>query len=339
MADTPGNSGDQPAPTGPSAPEPASPDANQPPPWTPQAAPPPAPDQSWAPPPPPPAQSWAPPPPAQSWTPPPPTAQSWTPPQTPAPDQPWGPPPQNAPASQPWAPQPQPPTYGQPPVSGSGGRSLLFPIICGLLVLILIGVSAFSFMTITSTNKTLDDTKSALSSEQAARQSADAHVKALDGCVTAMKADETSLTEFTGTLIETQTRTATAGDVDAARVAYEQAVLKALTDEHQAIVNILQALIDNSDPELQTALKLAVQGENEMNSAKTLKTALDSLVSDYNSSTSGTGTQSATITTQLAKTKTTCDSATGGSPASSAAPAPSKSPGASPKASVKPSTK
>ena len=308
MTDTPGNSGDQPVPTEPLASEPAAPPANQPPPWAPQTTPPP-PAQAWSPPPPPQAQVWAPPPPSDAQT--------------------WAPPPASASPSEPWTPQAPQPPYGAPPATTSGGRSLLFPIISAILVVLLIAVSAFAFITISSTNKNLDDTKASLASEQSARQSADAKVVALSGCIDSMKTDTTALTVLVGAMATAASRTITSGDIDTARLAYETAVLQALTDEHQSLVNVFAATTQAQED---AAFQLGVKGENEMKAAAILKTNLDTMVKDFTSQVGDSQDQSATLSAQIGQTTTECDAASGGS----TGPAPSAKPSTSAKPSAKP---
>lgn len=305
MAETPGNSGDQPVPTEPFAPEPVAPPTNQAPAWAPQAAPPP----------PPPAQAWAPPPPAQPQS--------------------WAPPPGSAPSAQPWAPQAPQGAYGPPPAGPSGTRgSLLFPIISAVLVVLLIAVSAFSFVTISSTNKNLEDTKTQLTAEltteRNAHQSADAKVAALSGCVDSMTTDAAALTGLVGTLATAQSRSITSGDIDTARLAYETAVAQALADEHKALVDAFAA---TTSAQLDAAYQLGIKGENEMKAAATLKTNLDAMVQAYTTQVGDSQDQSGSLTAQIAQTKTKCDAAAGGSKG----PAPSATPSA--KSSAKPTAK
>ncbi|HEX7591874.1 MAG TPA: hypothetical protein VF375_07970 [Candidatus Limnocylindrales bacterium] len=249
--------------------------------------------------------------------------------QTPTPgadaNQPWGQPQTPvADTSQPWG-QPQP-QYGGgfapppvPPAKKSGGRSVIWPIACIVLVLALIGVSAFSFMTITNdgntiTNdgNTLTDTKNTLNAKYDAEAKAHkADVAALSSCITKMTADEADLTTLSSHLVE----------VEAARDAYETALLKSLTDEHQAIVDMVKAA---TLAEYNKALALAMQGESEMTSAKTLKTSLDSLISKYGLTSAKSA--ASTIAGRIATTTTQCTAAVTAASKSTGAAQPTSAP-------------
>jgi hypothetical protein len=248
---------------------------------------------------------------------------------TPAPvadaSQPWGQPQTPvADANQPWG-QPQP-QYGGgfapppvPPAKKSGGRSVIWPIACIVLVLALIGVSAFSFMTITNDGKTitndgntLTDTKNTLNAKYDSEAKAHkADVAALSTCITKMTADEADLTALNSHLVE----------VEAARGAYETALLKGLTDEHQALLDLSAA---TTSAESTAAWNLAVTGEDEMNSAKTLKTSLDSLISKYGLTSAKSA--ASTIAGRIATTTTQCTAAITAASKSTGAAQPSAAP-------------
>ena len=108
-------------------------------------------------------------------------------------------------------PGPYPNVYAEPQAARSSSQ-LIFPILSGVLAVALVAMGAFSFMTISSTNKTLDDAKASLAAEQAAHKSADAQVTALDGCLAALQTDEASLNKLNSDLAALQARTLSGGD-------------------------------------------------------------------------------------------------------------------------------
>jgi Skp family chaperone for outer membrane proteins len=275
---------------------PADGDATQP--WTPPA-PPTDGSQPWTPP----AdadatQPWTPPADAtQPWTPPADATQPWTPPADAT--QPWTPPAPPTDGSQPWTPQP-PAQYGgyMPPPPRKSATRFILPIFSFFLVIVLIGVSVFSYMTITSTQKNLDDTKHALTAETnkynaevAGRQ---ADVAALSDCISSMKTDQIALSDLNAHMTE----------IEAARQAYEAQLLRALNDEHQAILDMLNAPTQSA---FNSAVDLAVKGETEMNAASTLKTALDALISRYDLSSPASA--ASTLAAHVAATNTKCTAA------------------------------
>ena len=342
MVDTPGNNGDQPDPIDPSYPEQASPVGGEPaapvapayqPKWAPQAPAPAAPaPQDWAPQAPA-APAYQP----QSWTPqaPAPAApayqqQPWAPqaPTQPAdPSQPWGPqfPAQpGADPSQPWAPQTPSYPYGQPQAPKASKRRLVLPIICVLLVIALVATAGFSFVTISKTNKDLEDTKAFLSSEQAAHQVANTQINSLNGCIAAMKKDEGSLKALQIALSSTQSRVGTSGDVDAARVAYEDELLTATTDLYNGSVALNKAALANDNTAFNAAVVVLRRGESEMQNAGSLKTALDSLLSALGDDVAANDSQATTLAAQLTATVSLCTTAGAGvSPPPVATPTPS----------------
>jgi hypothetical protein len=269
------------------------------------------------------AQPWTPP--VPQWTPP---AQQWTQPAPPIPN------PDGAPQ---WAPQPayqnpepftnqvpavdpnqswgrqqpsvpdQNRTWGQPQFGGgfatpsarkSGGLGIILPIACIALMLALVGVSAFSYLTITNDGKTLTSTKNSLNAKYDAE--ANAHksdVAALTNCIGSMTSDETDLTELIGHFAE----------VEAARASYESMLSKGLIDEHQSLLDLLDAWDAKDQTAFNAALSLGAQGEDEMKSAAALKTALDGLLNQYGLTSADAA--AARIADQIAATTTQCDAA------------------------------
>jgi hypothetical protein len=177
---------------------------------------------------------------------------------------------------------------------------MLMGIVSLLLAIALVVVGAFSFVTITSTNKTLDDTKAALAGEQAAHKAADAQVKAMNDCVTAMKADEAALTELNSDVAA----------IEAASAAYESALAKAVADFYQGSLAMNQS---KTTAEYAASIVILNRAVDEMNQLASLKTTLDQAANKYQ-------TDLAAAKSQSARTATKCQAA-----ASAAAPA---SPGA-----------
>ena len=288
MSDTPGNSGDQPVPIEPSSSEPVTQvggGAATPPPWAPQP-------QGWAPP------VAPPPPPAVD------VSQPWAPQPQPAPQGFGGPVDQGWPPQQ--VPMPGPQFQPAPRASGSGGHGMLFGIISLLLVIALVAVGAFSYMTISSTNKTLDDTKASLATEQAAHKAADAQVTAMNECVTAMKADEAALTGLNSDVAA----------IEAATAAYESELKKAVDDFYQGSLAMNHA---TTQAEYSASIVILNRAVSEMNQAATLKATMDLATNKYSQ-------DLATAKAQSAKTATQCAAAASPAPAS-----PGKSPSPSPK--------
>jgi hypothetical protein len=112
-----------------------------------------------------------------------------------------------------------------------------------------------------------------------------------------------------------QARTLKAGDLEAARLTYETALLEALTDEHKAVVNASWA---STDAEWTAVNMLGLQGENEMKQAAALKTQLDSLVTEYQSSADEVSAEAPAIEAQMARTSDLCGAGPGSSAASGA---------------------
>jgi hypothetical protein len=198
-----------------------------------------------------------------------------------------------------------------------GSRSLgriILATICLLLTAALVATGVYSYQTIQSTNKTLNETRLALAKEQTAHRSADAWASGLSACIVALNADEASLAKMGRDLRAMQARTLKAGDLEAARLTYETALLEALTDEHKAVVNASWA---STDAEWTAVNMLGLQGENEMKQAAALKTQLDSLVTEYQSSADEVSAEAPAIEAQMARTSDLC----GAGPGSSAAPA------------------
>jgi hypothetical protein len=296
----------------PQAPAPAAP-AYQQQPWAPQAPIQPAdPSQPWAPQAPiqpaDPSQPWAPQAPIQPADP----SQPWAP-QFPA--QP------GADASQPWAPQAPSYPYGQPQAPKASKRRFVLPIICVLLVIALVATAGFSFVTISKTNKDLEDTKAFLSSEQAAHQVANTQINSLNGCIAAMKTDEGSLKALQIALSTTQSRVGTSGDVDAARVAYEDELLTATTD----LLNGSLAMNHAATTAAYNAAVIVLQrGQSEMQNAETLKATLDSMITSFGDDMDSNDSQATTLAAQLTATVSLCTTAGAGvSPAPVATPTPS----------------
>jgi hypothetical protein len=168
---------------------------------------------------------------------------------------------------------------------------------------VLIGVSAYSFMTISSTNKSLDDTKASLASEQAARKSAEVHATAVTSCVSAMKTDETALQSLNTDLATLQARAAAGGDIDAARQAYESKVSQAIGDFSKGSLAMNHA---TTDAEYNASVTVLMQADAEMKQAATLKITYDGLVSNYDQSVQSETSQIATLQAQMAQTATQC---------------------------------
>jgi len=294
---------------------PAAP-AYQPQSWTPQAPAPAAPAYQ--------QQPWAPQAPTQPADP----SQPWAP-QFPAqpgadPSQPWAPqfPAQpGADPSQPWAPQTPSYPYGQPQAPKASKRRLVLPIICVLLVIALVATAGFSFVTISKTNKDLEDTKAFLSSEQAAHQVANTQINSLNGCIAAMKKDEASLKALQIALSSTQSRVGTSGDVGAARVAYEDELLTAATD----LLNGSLALNHSATTAAYNAAVVVLQrGQSEMQNAETLKATLDSMITSFGDDMNSNDSQATTLAAQLTATVSLCTTAGAGvSPPPVATPTPS----------------
>jgi hypothetical protein len=181
-------------------------------------------------------------------------------------------------------------------------------IVSILLVIALVVVGAFSFMTITSTNKTLDDTKAALAGEQAAHKAADAQVTAMNACVTAMKADEAALTALN----------ADVSAIETASAAYDAELAKAMTDFYQGSLAMNHA---TTQAEYNASIVILNRAVAEMNTAATMKTALDTAANKYDS-------DLAAAKAQSAKTATQCAAAASGaapaSPGPKASPSPKK---------------
>lgn len=192
---------------------------------------------------------------------------------------------------------------------GRGSRSVarvVLAIVSPLLVVALVALAAtaaYSYQTIQSTNKTLNETRLALAHEQSANRSAEARASGLSACVAALNADEASLTKLSNDLSALENRTLKAGDVEAARITYETALLKALTDEHKAVVNASWA---STDAEWTAVNMLGLQGENEMKQAATLKNQLDSMVTGYQASADGVYAEAPTIEAQMSRTAGLC---------------------------------
>jgi hypothetical protein len=308
MSDIPGNSGDQPVPQAvdaagqPVAPQWATPPAQQ---WTPPA---PAvdPNQGWAQPAPAPVA------PAAQWTPPAPAVD---------PNQGWAQPAPAVDPNQPWAQQPAQfgGGFAPPPAKKSGGLGILWPIGCIVLLLALIATGAFAFMT----NGTLNTTKDQLSSEQAARKSADAKVVSLQACVASMTTDEAALSKDLADLNTLAARAATGGDIDDARLAYEKSLALAEADYHSAAYDFSWA---TNQTQWDVAVALFNKAKGEMVDAVAAKTALDALVSEYNSAVDTLKSDVTTIQAQLATTATKCAVSSTPAPKTSAAPSASKKP-------------
>ena len=204
-----------------------------------------------------------------------------------------------------------------------GSRSAvrwILAILCLLLTFALVATAVYSYQTISSTTKTLNETRLDLAREQSAHRSADAQVSGLSACVAALKADEASLTKVGNDLTAVQARTLKGGDIEAARLTYEAALLKALTDEHKAVVAASWA----STPAEWTAVNtLGLQGENEMKQAAALKGQLDSLVTGYQGTADEVYAEGQAVAAQVSNTAVLC----GFKPGSSVAPvAPGMSP-------------
>ena len=213
------------------------------------------------------------------------------------------------------------------PGSGRGSRSVarvVLAIVSPLLVIALVALAAtaaYSYQTIQGTNKTLNETRLALAHEQSANRSAEARASGLGACVAALSADEASLTKLSNDLSALENRALKAGDVEAARITYETALLKALTDEHKAVVNASWA---STDAEWTAVNMLGLQGENEMKQAATLKNQLDSMVTGYQASADSVYAEAPAIEAQMSRTADLCgfkpgSSATLGAPAASPA--------------------
>jgi rhamnose utilization protein RhaD (predicted bifunctional aldolase and dehydrogenase) len=228
--------------------------------------------------------------------------------------------PADAPSSEPIEPEseaPAPEDGATPAPARRRSRSvaaLILEIVSLLMAAALVASAAYSYQTIQATNRTLNETRLALAHEQSAHRSADAQASGLSACVAALNADEASLTKLSNDLTAVQARSLKAGDLEAARLTYEAALLKALTDEHKAVVAASWA----STPDEWTAVNmLGLQGENEMKQAAALKSQLDSLVTDYQASADEVYAEGQIVAAQVSKTADLC----GVGPGSSVAPA------------------
>jgi hypothetical protein len=205
-----------------------------------------------------------------------------------------------------------------PAKSGSHSASrILLAIVSPLLVIALVALAAtavYSYQTIQSTNNTLNETRLDLAHEQSAHRSADAQASGLIACVAVLNADEASLTKLSNDLRALQPRTLRDGDIEAARLTYEAALLKALTDEHKAVVAASWA---STPAEWAAVNTLGLQGENEMKQAAALKSQLDSLVTDYQGAADEVYAEGPAVAAQVSNTAALC----GFKPDSSAGPA------------------
>ena len=113
--------------------------------------------------------------------------------------------PEGAPPSAAVEPESEEPESADPDASarpGRGSRSVarvVLAIVSPLLVVALVALAAtaaYSYQTIQSTNKTLNETRLALAHEQSANRSAEARASGLSACVAALNADEASLTKL-----------------------------------------------------------------------------------------------------------------------------------------------
>ena len=192
-----------------------------------------------------------------------------------------------------------------------GIRARIVPIGWTVTVVALIVSVAFSFLTITSTNKTLDDNRSALATAQAVASGAQARVAGLTGCVAAMKADEAALASLNAQVMASRARTLATGDIGVAREAYEAALRTAVTDFRDGSLALDGAAISGDATAFNAAVLVLQKATTEMHQAATLKAALDSLISDYEATAQSTNATAATIATQMAATTTQCNVAVG----------------------------
>ena len=189
--------------------------------------------------------------------------------------------------------------------SHSASRIIL-AIVSPLLAVALVALAAtaaYSYQTIQSTTRTLNETRLALAQEQTAHRSADAEASGLANCVAALNSDQASLTKLSNDLTAVQARTLKAGDIEAARLTYETALLKALTDEHKAVVDASWA---TTDAEWAAVNMEGLQGENEMKQAAALKSQLDTVVTDYEASADQVYAEGPAVAAQVSKTAALC---------------------------------
>lgn len=216
---------------------------------------------------------------------------------------------------------------GQPPApfaaapGPSRRRNLALPLLCAGLALLLVGGGAFSYVTISNTNADLADTKSALATEQAAHKAASDHASALEKCVAALLADETTLGK-----LETQVATAQASELAAntAEDAYSAALDKAVRDFNQSWIDV-----DNATTTAQwnAAVAEANAAYREWLAAAALNAKMEVARAQAVDAASQVKTTQASLDTQLSQTRTVCASADV-----------SSVPSASPAQSVSPST-
>jgi hypothetical protein len=206
--------------------------------------------------------------------------------------------------------EPTPAAKG-PGLKGIFSSPRFWPVVSGVLVILVIVGGLFAFVTISDKDKNLTDARASLAAESS-------RGVALSDCIADLQADETSLTAVYDDLKAVNERLWDGGDWDDARVEYEKTLKKASEDFAAAWVDILaqdqgQFLIDfaNATSELDDAEGLAAE----------LSDVTDSVDSDLSDALKAFN----SLKKDMAETEKTCAAALGdgASPSASASAEPS----------------
>ncbi len=106
----------------------------------------------------------------------------------------------------------------------------LWAVVAAVLAVVLVAVGAMSWVTVADRDNALADARASLSAQQSAHLAGDAKSAALAACVASMKADQADLLTLREDMVSLDRRLSGSGDWEVARLAYQTALEKAVSD-------------------------------------------------------------------------------------------------------------